>query len=58
MFVIFNKIQVLVEEPRPKWRGFFLPKEKIFVIRPLTPRQVAGNAQAVAFNQGFFKKMV
>jgi hypothetical protein len=26
-----------------------LPKEKIFVSRPLTPRQVAGNARAVAF---------
>jgi DNA polymerase-3 subunit gamma/tau len=39
-----------LKNPAPSGGDSSLPREKIFVIRPLTPRQIAGNARAVAFN--------
>jgi hypothetical protein len=40
-----------LKNPAPSGGDSSLPKEKIFVIRPHSPRQVAENARAVAFIQ-------
>jgi hypothetical protein len=47
--MIIGLKRTLLKNPAPSGGDSSLPMEKIFVIRPQSPRHVAGNARAVAF---------